>query len=271
MKNNRFYALRSLALLGIYYSLTSSQVFAAPPSTPSVQWDSWYTVTALPSTPYAYYRETVETTRGRIHFKTQMWKNEEGYINEEQLGAFALDNELLTPLFYNFHSTYRASEITFDGTATESKLTVRIKKTSEDASEKPVVTRTLPSKTIFSSFFPVWLRKQLQKNSTQGTFLAILEDSEAAGFEPTHGSFKVVQPDEFSKQSDTSKIEVRFTSSTSHWYVDKNGRVARIDMPSQKTRIDRVNEATALAFFDKKKGQTQEKKSTPRNGIQDQR
>lgn len=213
--------------------------------------DHWFTVTLLPNTPYAFYRETIEYKNGKIHFKTQMWKKEEGYINEEQLGAFALDNEVLTPLFYNFHSTYRTSEITIDGSATENKLTVRVKKISETQAEKPIVTRVIPSKTIFSSFFPVFLKKQFRKKAKQGSFLAILEDNETLGFSPVNGSFKKVDPDEFAKGSGATRFEVQFSGNRSYWYLDRDGATVRIEMPGQKARVDRVTEAAAKAFFQK--------------------
>jgi len=213
--------------------------------------ESWYTVTLLPKTPYAYYRETIEYKNGRIHFKTQMWKKEEGFINEEQLGAYALDNELLTPLFYNFHSTYRSSELTIDGSATENRLTVRIKKTSETGSEKPTITRMMPSKTILSSFFPVLLKKNFRKKAKQGSFLAILEDNESVGFSPVNGSFKMKDPDDFSKSSGATRFEVQFSGNKSYWYLDKDGGTLRIEMPEQGARVDRVSETSAKSFFNK--------------------
>lgn len=214
------------------------------------KWDHWYTVTILPSTPYAYYRETIESPNGRLHFKTQMWKQEEGYINEEQLGAFALDNEILTPLFFNFHSTYRTSEIMIDGTASDSQLKIRIKK---DGADKPVITKVMPSKTIFSSLFPVWLRKQLLKKQTSGSFLAVLEDNETIGFSAVNGSYKMVENDDFSKSSGSTRIEVNFSDNKSYWYLDSDGSPIRIEMPAQKTRVERVNEAKAKSFFKAKK------------------
>ena len=83
-------------------------------------WNHWYTVTILPGTRYAYYHETLEKNRGRLHFKTEMWKKEEGFINSEQLGVFSQDDADLTPLFYNFHANYRQSEASIDGTASVS-------------------------------------------------------------------------------------------------------------------------------------------------------
>ncbi len=223
---------------------------SAPAGQPAPKWDHWYTVTILPSTPYAYYRETIESPNGRLHFKTQMWKQEEGYINEEQLGAFALDNEILTPLFFNFHSTYRTSELMIDGTANESQLKIRIKK---DGADKPVITKVMPSKTIFSSLFPVWLRKQLLKKQTSGSFLAVLEDNESIGFSAVSGSYKMVENDDFSKSSGSTRIEVNFSDNKSYWYLDSNGSPIRIEMPAQKTRVERVTEAKAKSFFKAKK------------------
>jgi hypothetical protein len=213
--------------------------------------EHWFTVTVLPKTPYAYYREKVEYKNGKIHFNTQMWKQEEGYLNEEQLGAYALDNEILTPLFYNFHSTYRANELTIDGTATENRLTIRIKRVSETQAEKPIITKSLPSKTIFSSFFPILLQKQFRKKAKEGHFLAILEDNEAVGFSPVDGSFKRVDPDEFAQSKGATRVEVKFSGNKSYWYLDRDGDTIRIEMPDQRTRVDQVTEESARQFLKK--------------------
>jgi len=229
-----------LSIIAVAPTLGAGDAAAAP------KWDHWYTVTILPQTPYAYYRETIEMPKGRIHFKTQMWKKEEGFINEEQLGAFALDNEILTPLFFNFHSTYRASELVIDGTASESQLKIRIRK---DGKEKPVITKVIPQKAILSSLFPVWLRKQLEKKQTSGNFLAVLEDNEQLGFSAVNGNYKMVEHDDFSKAKALTRIEVNFADNKSFWYLDAEGAPARIEMPLQKTRVERVTEARAKSFF----------------------
>lgn len=233
--------ISSLRLLSV---LAAS--LAAIQSIASDKVENWYTVTILPKTPYAYYRETLDHPNGRVRLTTQMWKKEEGFINEEQLGAYALDNDLLTPLFFNFHSTYRSSELTIDGTANQSQLTVRIKRNNEDS---PIITKSLPSKAIFSSLFPVLLKKRLIKKEPKGSFLAILEDNETAGFSPVNGTYSMTPPDEFAKASNTTRIEVDFSDNKSYWYLDSKGTPVRIDMPAQKTLVERVTEAKAKAFF----------------------
>jgi hypothetical protein len=230
-------------MLGAFQAMASNHV--------PVKWDGWYTVTVLPATPYAYYNEKVETTGGKIHFKTQTWKQEEGYINEEQLGAFALDNDLLTPLFYNFHSTYRANELTIDGTASEGRLKVRIKKVSEQEADRPVIQKGLPSKAFFSSFFPIWVTRQIAAKASTGSFYAILEDNEAQGFSPVDGSYRVLEGDEFSKSTKSTRIEVKFAGNKSIWYLEPGGMTVRIELPGQKTRVDRVTEKKATSFFNK--------------------
>lgn len=235
---------KTLILFQILAAMSAITAVSAPPASDKIE--NWYTVTILPKTPYAYYRETLDHPNGRVRITTQMWKKEEGFINEEQLGAYALDNEVLTPLFFNFHSTYRSSELTIDGTANQSQLTVRIKRNNEDS---PIITKGLPSKAIFSSLFPVLLKKRLIKKEPKGSFLAILEDNESAGFSPVNGTYSMVQPDEFAKSSNTTRIEVDFSGSKSYWYLDSRGTAARIEMPSQKTLVERVPEARARAFF----------------------
>jgi len=216
------------------------------------EWNHWYTVTILPKTPFAYYHEKLERNKGRLHFKTEMWKKEEGFINAEQLGVFSEDNPELTPLFYNFHATYRESEVSIDGSAGKGRLQVRIRRNN---TELPVITRGLPGKAFFSSMFPIWMSRKLlgipaeQAKSASLPFLAILEDNQDSGFSAESGRIQVMEPDEFAKSSGTIRVQVDFNGQRSSWYLDKSASPVRVDIPSQKTRIERTDEKRAKAFL----------------------
>ncbi len=219
---------------------------------PATEWDHWYTVTLLPKTPFAYYRETLERNKGRLHFKTEMWKKEEGFINSEQLGVFSEDSPELKPLFYNFHATYRESEVSIDGSAANGRLQVRI---TRNGTELPVITRGLPTKAFFSSMFPIWMSRKLhntpadQVKSMSVPFLAILEDNQDAGFSAENGRIQVMDPDDFAKSSGTIRVQVDFNGQRSSWYLDKAGSPVRVEIPGQKTRIERSDEKRAKAFL----------------------
>jgi hypothetical protein len=216
------------------------------------EWDHWYTVTILPKTPFAYYHEKLERKKGRLHFKTEMWKKEEGFINAEQLGVFSDDNAELSPLFYNFHATYRESEVSIDGSSSNGRLHVRIRRNN---TELPVITRGLSSKAFFSSMFPIWMSRKLlgtpadQAKSTSFSFLAILEDNQDSGFSAESGRIQLVEPDEFAKSSGTIRVQVDFNGQRSSWYLDKSSSPVRVDIPGQKTRIERTDEKRAKAFL----------------------
>jgi hypothetical protein len=237
-------------ILGL--SAASSQAAEKASPRPAPEWDHWYTVTILPRTPFAYYRETLERNKGRLHFKTEMWKKEEGFINAEQLGVFSEDNAELKPLFYNFHATYRESEVSIDGSAANGRLQVRI---TRNGSELPVITRGLPTKAFFSSMFPIWMSRMLrntpadQVKSMSVPFLAILEDNQDAGFSAENGRIQVMDPDEFAKSSGTIRVQVDFNGQRSSWYLDKGGSPVRVEIPGQKTRIERSDEKRAKAFL----------------------
>jgi len=253
--------------------LTTSISFAASPATqgtatpaekktaekpdPSAKkiWDYWYTATVAPKMHYAYYHEVAEVKQGRIHFQSTIWKNEEGFINEEQLGSFSEDNGKFTPLFFNFHGNYRASETAIDATIKDGKLQAKVSLNLED---QPLVNRMVPSNAIFSSVFPLWMQAQLKnlpaekaKNFTL-PFLAILEDHADNGFTPEDGRFRVVDADEYSKKSGSIRVEVDFNNQKSHWYLDKDGAPIRISIASQNTVVDRVTEKQAKSFFKSK-------------------
>ena len=78
-----------------------------------VVWDYWYTVT-VQKIPAEIENEKVVMHGDKLQFMQHVWKKEEGYINEEQLGAFAKADPDLTPLFFNFRSTYRTTETIVD-------------------------------------------------------------------------------------------------------------------------------------------------------------
>ena len=213
-------------------------------------WDAWYTITVSETLHYGYYNERVELKRGRLHFQNHMWKKE-GYVNEEQLGAFAENDDDITPLFYNFHSTYRSSETNIDGTVIEGKtLNVRIKK---GGAEMPVIKHSLPPKAIFSVFFPLWLKSRVYGPNAVKTapFLSILEDNLEAGFLPLNGRMKVEKPDSIAQSTGTTKVSVDYRNMKSTWWIDEKGSAARIEMPAQKAVIVRVSKEKAEAFLAK--------------------
>ena len=214
--------------------------------------DLWYTITLKKKVHYAYYNDHAELKQGKLFFKNQLWKNEEGYINEEQVGVFAENNDELTPLFFNFHSTYRMSETTIDGSVQNggggSILTVKVKKAGQDL---PLIKKNLPSKIFFSSLFPFWLEKKMPslKPGQSQSFLTILEDSVDTGFETAFGRIMLEKPDDFSTKSKTTKIMVTNRDLHSVWYVDTKGNPLRIEMPEQNAVVERVAEAVATKFL----------------------
>ncbi len=244
-----------------YLSLATFLITALPHSTIANQrakdrvlWDAWYTVTVNKVIHYEYYNEHVEMKGGKVYFQNHLWKNEEDYVNEEQLGAFAENDSDLTPLFYNFHSTYRTTETKIDGTVQTSpsgtrQLVVKVRKGNSDL---PVVRRSIPSKTFFSVFFPVWLglhMKQLKPDQIT-SFMTILEDRLEQDFSPVTGETRLEKPDAYAIQTKTNKVLVNFHDMRTYWWVNAAGVAMRIEMPEQKTHVERVTESIAQHFLD---------------------
>lgn len=211
--------------------------------------DSWYTVTIAGKTPYGYYNDRLENRKGRLYFQNHYWKREEDFINEEQLGAYAEANADLTPLFFNYHSVYRANETVIDGTVVDGHvLTIKAKKAGN---ELPGVRKVLPAKTIFEIFFPVWLSRQSTqlKPGQSAQFKAVFEDGLENGFAVETGKVKMEKPDEFAGKSGTSKFTVESRGLRSSWWIDAKGVTARIDMPQQKIVVERVSKEEATSFL----------------------
>jgi hypothetical protein len=209
-------------------------------------WDNWYTMTSG-KTPYGYYNERVEVRGEKIHFQNKLWKREEGFINEEQLGTVA-ESMTLKPLFFNFHANYRATEITIDGNIASNLLTAKIHKGKE---EVPTIKRSFGGKPIFSQFFPVWLGLKLKemKPGRELTFSAILEDNMDLGFTPVTGRVKLEKPDDLAAKTGTQKITVNYQGNKSMWWVESSGAPIRIEMAAQKVLVERATPEKAQKFL----------------------
>lgn len=214
-----------------------------------VAWDAWYTVTVGKS-KYGYYNDRVELRQGRIFFQNKYWKNEEGFLNEESLGAYAMDDARLTPLFFNFRQLYRSTETLIDGNVSEQGiLSVRVRRAG---SELPPIRKSTSDRAIFASMFPLWLRVNLPKlkpTSPQG-FQTIREDDVEGGFGVISGLVRLEKPDERATRTGTSRVWVQYGADPSTWWVEKSGMAIRIENAAQKLVVEKVTEAEARKFLD---------------------
>jgi hypothetical protein len=229
--------------------LSTTPTFAGSPDQQGkVLWDYWYTV-AVNKIPAEYYNEKVVLRGDKLQFFNHVWRKEEGFINEEQLGAFATADMNLTPLFFNFRSTYRTTELVVDGNVKDGKtLVAKIRKGGQSL---PTVTKSIPSKTFFSVFFPVWLGKAITdlKPGRSASFMTILEDDVEHGFESESGTVRLEEPDEFAQKTQSKKVTIDYRSVRSMWWVDSHGAAIRTVMPETGAVIDRVSKQAAEAFL----------------------
>lgn len=211
--------------------------------------DTWYTITVSGKIPYGYYNEKLELRKGRLFLQSHVWKQEEDFLNEEQIGAYAENSPELTPLFYNFHATYRSSELNIDGTmGDKNSLSVRIRKNNQ---QLPIVKRAMPKTAFFSQFFPVWISKKLPE-LTSGksiSFTTIMEDDHENGFSPALGRIRADKPDQFAKDTKTHRLIVHYRDVDSIWWVQGDGEAIRIEMPAMRTLVQRVSKSEALEFL----------------------
>ncbi|OFZ22235.1 MAG: hypothetical protein A2X94_01920 [Bdellovibrionales bacterium GWB1_55_8] len=236
---------KALLFLLVISLFTSSLAFGADKTLR----DTWYTITIGGKIPYGYYNEKLELKKDRLFLQSHVWKTEEDFLNEEQIGAFAEDTLDLKPLFFNFHATYRSTEIAIDGTVKNGNvLSVRTKKGSE---QLPIAKRNLPKAAFFSQFFPVWISKHLPelKNGKSLAFTTIPEDGFENGFSPALGRVKPEKPDAFAKESKTQKLGVTYRDVQSFWWVEDSGEAVRIEMPAMRTVVERVQKSVALQFL----------------------
>jgi hypothetical protein len=213
-----------------------------------VVWDYWYTV-SVNTVPAEYYNERVVLRDNKLQFFNHVWRKEEGFLNEEQLGAFAVADMELTPLFFNFRSTYRTSETVVDGNVKDGKTLVA--KVRRDGQALPTVTKSISKNTFFSVFFPFWLSKELPtlKEGKSVSFSTILEDDVEHGFDSESGTVRLEPSDDLAKKTQTKKIAVDYRSVRSYWWVDVHGAPVRTEMPETKAVIERVAKDKAEAFL----------------------
>jgi hypothetical protein len=217
------------------------------PQKPKVLWDRWYTLTIDPKIRYGYYNEKAESRGDTLFLQTQIWKKEEDFINQEQMGI--LSKADLTPMAYNFRSTFRSSEATLDGTIDEQRvLNVKSKNTNkQDQSLK----KQLPQNVIFSSAFPLWIGKNIERLKPKApiSFQAFLEDSPQEDFRVESGVVIRQEPDALAKSMKLARLSVRFRNQDSTWWVRENGDAHQIHLPGQKLWIKEVPKDVALKYL----------------------
>lgn len=245
--------ITSFLFTSMAYAETPAKVVPPPEAKASVLWDSWYTVTLSGKVPYGYYNDRIEKKDGKIAFKNQFWKREEGHINEEQLVAFAEDNTDLTPLLFNFSSNYRDSQIDIDGNIQSGKITVKVRKSKQTL--KPI-SRSIPKKTFFSSMFPVWVGKRSSelKQGKLISFSTILEDNVDRQYAPVAGSLRMEKPDEYATKNNALQLAVTYQDRKSTWYVAPSGETLKIVMHDQNAVVEKTTEAAARKFLIAKDG-----------------
>jgi hypothetical protein len=225
-------------------ALNGAQAAESSKSAPA--WDTWYTVTC-DSKPCEYYREKISVEKdGKLHFLNYVWKKEGEFINQEQLGALAENDDDASPLFYNFHSVYRSTETNIDGNVRDGKLTVKVKK-SQTKDDATLISKIMPKGAFFSVFFPIWVGKHLDalKEGQSKSYSTLLEDNVDLGFTTVPGTIRLEKSDDFAKNTKTRKLAVEVSGLRTTWWVDSKGMAVKIEEPEQKMTIEKTTQAKA--------------------------
>ncbi|HUP58761.1 MAG TPA: hypothetical protein VM598_14980 [Bdellovibrionota bacterium] len=222
-------------------------------ASPQALFDAWYTITVGAGTPdetrYGYYNDRAESKEGKVYYLNKVWKLEEGFLNEEQLGAVSLDDADLTPQHFNFHSNYRSVETTIDGSVQNGKvLTINVR---QGNGEPKRFKKVLPAKTYYEIFFPLWLGRRIAsfQAGKSVSFSTILEDSIETQFEIVQGRVKVEPADEYAKKSGTTRVSVDYRGVKTFWWVDSSGVTTRIENPKLGQVVSKVDRSVAEAFL----------------------
>jgi hypothetical protein len=262
--------MKNLSLISLV-SLLALPAFAAPASSPTTPppalqaaakeakesgksgllWNAWYTMTVGEKIPYGYYNDKVERRDGKIAYQNQLWKTEEGFINEERVVSFGKDNENVSPLLFNFLGTYRDSEFSIDGTFSGTKLNVKARRSKQALA--PIETN-VPEKAFLSTLFQVWIGKHLSA-MTPGkrlSFVTLFEDALDTHYAPVNGAITLEAEDDYAKKTNSKKMTVELSDVKSVWYVLASGEAIRIEKPDQHLVIEKKTEAEARRFLVKR-------------------
>lgn len=227
-------------------TLLTSPVFADPTHT---VFDAWYTIAAEKNIPYGYYHDHLEKKGDRLYYQSHIWKKEEQFTNEEQLGLYAQDDEDLKPLIYNFRSLYRTTETIIDGTVNEKNI---FKVTAKQGNKSlPAFQRSLPKKLIFSTFFPIWIQRHFTQADLgkSKSLMTIYEDSYESHFETKSGSVRLEADDDFAKANQAKKFTATIAGQKSTWYLDPKGVPLKILMHANHVMILKTTESQAKKYL----------------------
>ncbi len=214
-------------------------------------WNTWYTMTIGEKIPYGYYNDRVERRDGKIAYQNQLWRTEEGFINEEKVVSFGKDDENVTPLLFNFNGTYRESQIGIDGTFTGTTLKVKARRNKQALAP---IEASVPSKAFLSTLFQTWIGKHLAdlKPGKRLTFITLFEDALDTRYSPVNGSLTLEPEDEIAKRTGTKKLTIELADEKSIWHVLPTGEAVRIEKPGQHLVIEKKTEAEARRFLVKR-------------------
>jgi hypothetical protein len=238
-------------LLVTAFALPASAAESAPAKKSELLWNSWYTMTVGGKIPFGYYNDRVERKDGKIAYQNQLWKMEEGFINEERVVSFGKDDANLSPLLFNFLSTYRDTEMSIDGTFKGTELVVKARKGKEALRPMNV---SVSSKVFLSTLFQAWLGKRLGelKPGKRLSFTTLFEDSLDTRYAGIPGGVTLEAEDETAKRAGAKKLAVELGGVKSIWYVLPTGEAVRIEKPDQKLVIQKSTEAEARRFLVKR-------------------
>lgn len=243
------HSLRNIAVAFLFSVL--HVVAAVAGDKTNLLWNSWYIMTIGGKVPFGYYNDRVEKRDGKIAYQNQLWKMEEGFINEERVVSFGKDDDNVSPLLFNFLGTYRNTELSIDGTFTGTSLSVKARKGKQPL---PAIQTSVTSKAFLSTLFQAWLGKHLGsfKPGKSISFTTFFEDALDSRFSGVSGVVTLETPDEFSKKTATQKLSVELGGVKSTWYVLASGEAIRIEKPDQHLLIEKKTEAEARRFLVKR-------------------
>lgn len=215
-------------------------------------WDNWYTVSE-DGKPQAYYHEVAEIVGDRAKIQVNSWHRDGNKTRSENLGATAKNSTLLEPLLYHFRTQDPLQgETIIDGSVVSQGKVFSVKIKRGVNEQRPLRAQMLP-KLILASFFPVWIHKNYKRISPVQPieFMAIVEDQVDDQVPVVKGNAFEMMPDDFAKKFNARRIRVVFNGITNFWWVTTKGDAIKIEIPSVKKVVQKVDQATAESFLSK--------------------
>ena len=245
--NFKKFMIRSLKKSSVWLCIISLFYVNEGISQEKPHWSLWFIVKRGQNEPFAFFHERVETIskKNQIKMNVDIKKKEEGYINKESFVGLSKANQNLTPISFQFKSTYRSHSYQMEANIQDQDIKASI---IEGDQPPQSIESFIHKQTVLSSFFPLWVRHHFSalKEGKKLALSVMKIQPFKSDLNLLDAIVKKLKPDALAKKKNALKIQVKFNSEKSIWWVKKNGHTLKVKKTNPKIIIQQVPKSKAL-------------------------